>query len=128
MLTWFLGCADEPEVEPEAEPAPDAEACEVDGELMVDLPPGSALETLMVTGAQAAELLGGEPTWRGDLRGLALDEAGLPRGDGEIPAFSEDGGSSLVRVGWTSTWCAGEREVTVSVSETEAVARCGPVA
>jgi hypothetical protein len=101
--------------------------CAVDGEVAVDLPlRASGLDTLYAAEGLAAELLGGEAIWRGNLTGLSLDAEGLANADGQIPAVGSDGEPFMARVGWTSTWCAGDREVALTASESEALAVCGP--
>lgn len=127
IVTFLLGCAPDADTTTGSDDQAPLSVCVLDGELPVDLPGGGALDVLDRSEALAAELLGADPIWRGDLRGLVVDLDGRPTGDGQIPG-TVDGEGVLVRTGWTTTWCAGEREVTISAGLTEAFAVCGPSA
>lgn len=109
-------------------PATSAPVCALDGELPVELSDDDgALALRAAAGDLATDLLGAAATWEGDLRGLVLDAGAHAIGDGELPAIGPDGEMTLVRVGWTTTWCAGDREVELTAGETGANAACRAV-
>jgi hypothetical protein len=128
-VRWFLipvlaACTTGPQPPLEEEPP----ACAVDGEFAVDLPVHQpAFDTFDAEEALAPTLLGDDAVWQGNLTGLVLDGEALSSGDGEIPAVSPGSDPFLAHVGWTSTWCTGDRQVQLTASETDALAVCGPI-